>query len=174
MSTGHRCVNRRTVLGAAAAGVAAVGLSACGGAEWYPADVTPDEYVVRAVLREKERMVTRYETAIAHGAEPADLLERLLEHHLAHADALVDALPDDAGSAPDAGPSAGPDASAPAEEGPALDTPLTAADLLVLESAATAARLDQAAVVTDAGLAQLICGIGACEAGHAHLLDEER
>ncbi|GAB2511042.1 ferritin-like domain-containing protein [Nocardiopsis aegyptia] len=170
MSTGHRCVNRRTVLGAAAAGAAAVGLSACGGAEWYPADVTPDEYVVRAVLREKERMVTRYETAIAHGAEPADLLERFLEHHLAHADALADALPDDAGPLPE--PS--PEASAPAVEGPALDTPLTAAGLLVLESSATAARLDQAGAVTDAGLAQLICGIGACEAGHAHLLDEER
>ncbi|WP_304451537.1 ferritin-like domain-containing protein [Nocardiopsis sp. YSL2] len=168
MSTGHRCVNRRTVLGAAAAGAAAVGLSACGGTEWYPADVTPDEYVVRAVLREKERMVTRYETAIAHGAEPAELLERLLEHHLAHADALADTLPDDAEPTPEA------DASAPAVEGPSLDTPLTADDLLVLESSATAARLDQAAAVADAGIAQLICGIGACEAGHAHLLDEER
>ncbi|RKS05176.1 ferritin-like protein [Nocardiopsis sp. Huas11] len=168
MSTGHRCVNRRTVLGAAAAGAAAVGLSGCGGAEWYPAEVTPDAYVVRAVLREKERMVTRYETAIAGGAEPAELLGRLLEHHLTHADALAEALPDDA----DPSPEAAPDASA--VEGPALDTPLTAADLLVLESSATAARLDQAAAVTDAGLAQLICGIGACEAGHAHLLDEER
>jgi hypothetical protein len=166
VSTGHRCVNRRTVLGAAAAGVAAVGLSACGGAEWYPADVTPDAYVVRAVLREKERMVTRYETAIAHGAEPAELLRRLLEHHLAHADALADALPDDAEPSPEA--------SEPPEAGPPLDTPLSAEDLLALESSATAARLDQAAAVTDAGLAQLICGIGACEAGHAHLLDQER
>jgi hypothetical protein len=43
----------------------------------------------------------------------------------------------------------------------------------VLEAAATSARLDQAGAVTDSALAQLISAIGACEAGHAHLLAQE-
>lgn len=159
-------VSRRMMLGATA--VLGVGiLGGCGGTEWYPADVTPDEYVLRAVIREKERMIARYETAISEGSGPVELLERFLEHHLAHLDALSEALPEDTALAE-------PDASAPADEepsAPGLDAAgLDAAGLGVLEAAATSARLDQAGAVTDPGLAQLLGSIGACEAGHAHLL----
>jgi hypothetical protein len=160
------CVSRRTVLGAAAAGAAVAGLAGCGGAEWYPADVTPDEYVLRSVIREKERTVSLYEGAIAGGTGPADLLERLLEHHLTHVDALVESLPEDASPTPPADRAGG----TPPEDGPAPGEALDTAGLRLLESAATSARLDQAAAVSDPGLAQLISGIGACEAGHAYLL----
>ncbi|WP_150238868.1 ferritin-like domain-containing protein [Nocardiopsis quinghaiensis] len=166
---GIGCVSRRTVLGATAAVGTGV-LAGCGGTEWYPSDMTPDEYVLRSVIREKERMVTRYEAAVAGDSGPPELLERFLEHHLSHLDALLEALPEDSAPTPSAeGPDASP--SAP-EEDPALDAVRGAAGLGVLEAAATSARLDQAGAVTDPGLSQLISAIGACEAGHAHLLAE--
>lgn len=165
---GIGCVSRRTVLGATAA-VGAVGLAGCGGTEWYPSDVTPDVYVLRAVVREKERMIARYEAAVAEGTGPVELLERFLEHHLSHLDALLESLPEDAPS-PSAEPSGGP--SSP-EEAPVAETAPGTAALRVLEAAATGARLDQAGAVTDSALAQLISAIGACEAGHAHLLAQE-
>ncbi|WP_285733374.1 ferritin-like domain-containing protein [Nocardiopsis sp. ATB16-24] len=156
-------VSRRVMLGATVAlGVGFLG--GCGGAEWYPANVTPDEYVLRAVIREKERMIARYEAAISEGSGPVELLERFLEHHLAHLDALSEALPEDA-ALPES------EASPPTdEEAPAPVEGLDAAGLGALEAAATSARLDQAGAVTDPGLAQLLGSIGACEAGHAHLL----
>lgn len=164
-------VSRRTVLGAAVAGAAAAGLAGCGTSEWYPSDVTPDEYVLRSVIREKQRMVARYETAIAEGTGPADLLERLLGHHLTHVDALVEALPEDASPRTPADLAEGGPSSPPEE--PPAGAALDAAALRLLESAATSARLDQAGAVADPGLAQLISGIGACEAGHAYLLAQD-
>ena len=161
-------ISRRTVLGAAVAGAAVAGLAACGEAEWYPADVTPDEYVLRSVIRDKERMVVRYEAAIAEGSGPAELLERLLGHHLTHMDALVESLPEDASPTAPADLADG-EGDPPAED-PASGAVMDAAGLRLLESAATSARLDQAGSVSDPGLAQLISGIGACEAGHAYLL----
>lgn len=155
-------VSRRAVLGVTAALTA--GLAAgCGGNEWYPSEMTPDEYVLRALIREKERMVARYEASVAEGSGPQELLERFLEHHLAHLDALAEALPEDAATAPS------DEASGPRAD-PVPETALDAAGLRVLEAAATSARLDQAGTVADPGLAQLISAIGACEAGHAHLL----
>ncbi|MFD6951545.1 hypothetical protein A6A08_12000 [Nocardiopsis sp. TSRI0078] len=165
---GIGCVSRRTVLGATAAVGTGI-LAGCGRTEWYPSDVTPDEYVLRSVVREKERMVARYEAAVAEGAGPQELLERFLEHHLSHLDALLEALPESSSPTPPAEADASP--SAP-EEDPAPDTAPGAAGLGVLEAAATSARLDQAGAVTDPGLSQLISAIGACEAGHAHLLAE--
>ena len=176
---GQRNVSRRMVLGitvkgAALAAVAAgstLGLSGCGTADWYPYDVTPDVFVLRSLIAEKERMVTRYERALAEGVEPATLLEGFLAHHLAHLDALLAALPEGVGPrAPEEEAAASPRAgSEPAEPS---DRPLDAGGLRLLEAAAASARLDQAAAVADPGLAQLVSAIGACEAGHAHLFDE--
>ncbi|WP_017584944.1 ferritin-like domain-containing protein [Nocardiopsis ganjiahuensis] len=176
---GQGDVSRRTVLGLTVTGLAvtgvAVGVSGCGTADWYPFDVTPDVSVLRSLIREKERAVVRYESALEHGTGPAELLEQLLEHHVTHLDALLDALPEGVG-AHDAAPAGAEGSDTGAEtadpqEDPALDAVLDVAGLRALAAAATSARLDQAAAVTDPGLAQLISGIGACEAGHAHLLD---
>ncbi|WP_116244775.1 ferritin-like domain-containing protein [Nocardiopsis sp. FIRDI 009] len=155
---GPSSVSRRTALGVALA----VGVAGCGRTEWYPSDVTPEEYVLRAMIREKERTVARYEAALADGAGPEELLTRILEHHLSHIDALTEALPES--------PAAG-DPQTPLAEIPAPDAVLDTAELSALESAAASARVDRALAVADPGLAQLISGIGACEAGHAHLLD---
>lgn len=171
-------VNRRTVLGVTAVGVAAAGtagLSGCGTADWYPSDETPDVYVLRSLISDKERMVVRYETALENGTGPAELLEQLLEHHLTHLDALVNALPEDFAQHEDepdgeTGPDGAADGQESPAEDPALDAALDVSGLRVLAAGATSARLDQAAAVTDPALAQLISGIGACEAGHAHLL----
>lgn len=161
---GEVSVSRRTVLGAVAAGAAVAGVSGCGGAEWYPADVTPDEHVIRSLLWEKELVAARYTRALETGSGPAELLELLRGHHLEHADALTAALPEGSQAAME---------SADPSERPADPAPDTAPDtegLRVLEASAAAARIDQAAAVSDPGLAQLISGIGACEAVHAHRL----
>ncbi|PWV50211.1 hypothetical protein [Nocardiopsis sp. L17-MgMaSL7] len=144
-----------------------VGVSGCAGADWYPFDVTPDVAVLRSLIREKERAIVRHEAALEHGTGPAELLERLLEDHLTHLDALLDALPEGV----TAHDTDGDEAEPPAPVGEAaLDAVPDTAGLRALAAAATSARLDQAAAVTDPGLAQLVSGIGACEAGHAHLL----
>lgn len=169
MGQGTGCVSRRTVVGAAIAGVTIAGLTGCGGTDWYPSDVTPDEYVLRSLIREKERMVVRYERALAESDGPVELWERLLENHMAHLDALVDALPEGAEVSPE--PEEGASEPVPASEDPTLAEPLDLAALRALEGAAASTRPDRIATVTDPGLAQLISAIGACEAGHAHLLD---
>ena len=176
---GQGDVSRRAALGLTVTGFAvtgvAVGVSGCGSADWYPFDVTPDVSVLRSLIREKERTVVRYETALEHGTGPADLLERFLEHHVTHLDALLDALPegvDPVATDPTGAEGSDTEDAEPAapQEDPALDAVLDVAGLRALAAAATGARLDQAAAVADPGLAQLISGIGACEAGHAHLL----
>ncbi|HJE61636.1 MAG TPA: ferritin-like domain-containing protein [Nocardiopsis listeri] len=164
-------VSRRTVLGVTATGVVAAGavggLSGCGTADWYPYDVTPDVSVLRSLIREKERTVARYEQALADGVSPGDLLEGFREHHLAHLDSLLEALPEGVG------PSAEPE-EPEGSDGTGTDPgrPLDTAGLRLVEAVASSSRLDQAAAVTDPGLAQLVSAIGACEAVHAHLLDE--
>lgn len=170
MDQGTGCVSRRTVMGAAIAGVAVAGLTGCGGTDWYPSDVTPDEYVLRSLIREKERMVVRYERALAESDGPVELWERLLENHVAHMNALIDALPEGTEVSPE--PEEGEPEPVPVSEDPTLTEPLSLAALRTLESSAASTRPDRAATVTDPGLAQLISAIGACEAGHAHLLDD--
>lgn len=147
----------------------AVGVSGCAGADWYPFDVTPDVAVLRSLIREKERAVVRHEAALEHGTGPAELLERLLEDHVTHLDALLDALPEGVEPHDGAEDGEGGASAAPAGDA-ALEAVPDVAGLRALAAAATGARLDQAAAVTDPGLAQLVSGIGACEAGHAHLL----
>lgn len=163
-------VSRRTLLGAVVAGASVTAVAGCGTVDWYPSDTTPDVHVLRSLLREKERMLVRYETALASGAGPSDLLERVSENHRTHLDALSDALPEDAEPTPPTGE--GESEPAPAEEDPDLAEAPPSPALRALEAAAAGARPDQAAAVTDRGLAQLIGAIGACEAGHAYLLDD--
>lgn len=163
-------VSRRTLLGMTVAGASVAAVAGCGTADWYPSDTTPDEHVLRSLLREKERILVRYENALAKGSGPSDLLERVSENHRTHLDALSDALPEDAEPTPP--PEEGDPEPVPADEDPDLAEALSPPALRALEAAAAGARSDQAAAVADRGLAQLIGAIGACEAGHAYLLDD--
>ncbi|ASU86137.1 hypothetical protein CDO52_09635 [Nocardiopsis gilva YIM 90087] len=154
----------------AIAGLATIGLSACQGRRWYPSEISPDEYVLRAVITEKERMIARYEATVAAGEGPVDLLRRVLDDHKSHLAALRERLPspDERGGKPEesvSSPSPTPD--------PVAETAVSVASLRVAESSAAGARGRQSADVSDAGLAQLIASIGACELGHAHLLSRK-
>ncbi|MBB6172910.1 hypothetical protein HNR23_002970 [Nocardiopsis mwathae] len=162
-------VSRRTVVIGAVVGLVGLGLAGCQGPRWYPGEVGPDEYVLRAVITEKERMIARYEAAVSAGSGPADLLQRLLDDHRGHLDALRERLPDSDGEDARPGEPAASPSPAPApvpREGVAADA------LRVAEWGAADARVRQAAKVSDSGLAQLIASVGACELGHAHLLAE--
>ncbi|MUL42099.1 hypothetical protein FZ103_13080 [Streptomonospora sp. PA3] len=147
--------------------MAAAALSGCRGPRWYPSEISPDEYVLRSAITEKERMIARYEASIAAGEGPIGLLERLLGHHRDHVAALRERLPERPGREPEASPS--PSGPSPAPVG---DDPVPAADLQVAEQSAAASRARQLARLSDSGLAQLIASIGACETGHARLLAE--
>lgn len=165
---GHRngCVSRRSAIAGTLASLAAAGLAGCRGDAWYPSDTTPDEYVLRAVIRGKERMIGRYESALRARVGHEDLLSEMAGRHRAHLEALLAALPEG---------SEGAAAEAAAEEGgpdPVPEDPAGLPGLRVAEADAAGARIHQAAAVEDPGLAQLICGIGACEAGHARLLQD--
>ncbi|WP_017612309.1 hypothetical protein [Nocardiopsis salina] len=162
-------VSRRALLGATVAGASVTALAGCGTVDWYPSDTTPDEHVLRSLLQEKERTVVRYENALADGSGPSDLLERVLENHRTHLDALLDALPEDAEPTPPEEDGSSPVA---ADEDPDLAEMPSPSALRALEASAAGMRPEQAAAVTDRGLAQLIGSIGACEAGHAHQLDD--
>lgn len=163
-------VNRRAFLGMTVAGASVAVIAGCDTVDWYPSDTTPDEHVLRSLLREKERMLVRYESALADGSGPADLLERVSENHRTHLDALTDALPE--GAEPTPPSEEGAPGPVPADEDPDLAEAPSSSALRAMEAAAAGARSDQAAIVTDQGLAQLIGSIGACEAGHAYLFDD--
>lgn len=170
MSHGYGAVTRRTLIVGAITGIAAAGLGGCRENRWYPSDITPDQHILRGVINEKTRMITRYEDAVSAGKGPVELLERLLDHHRHHLEVLRDRLPEhgdarqEEAAAPQASPSASPD--------PVPDAPLSAADLRVAEESAASARGRQSSRISESGLAQIIAGIGACETGHAHMLSE--
>ncbi len=154
-------LSRRAVL-AGGALAAVLGASGCRGSDWYPSEVTPDEYLLRAAIAEKERLVARYTAAIDAGAvRDPGLCEELRGHHERHLAVLRDRLPP-RDTEPEV--SASPGAPAPEatdEEG-----------LRLAEEAAAANRLRQLGQATDPALAQLFASVGACEAGHVHLLSE--
>ncbi|GAB3204791.1 hypothetical protein ACQEU5_03215 [Marinactinospora thermotolerans] len=160
-------VGRRTVIAGALAGLAAITLGGCQGARWYPSSVSPDEYLLRRVVSEKETMVARYRAAISAGTGPGGLLERLLADHEEHLAELRSRLPQR--SAEENEENEVTASSAPVSEDEATDP----AVLRVAEEAAAAARARQAAGLADSSLAQLLSSVGACEAGHAHLLAME-
>ncbi|QBI55581.1 ferritin-like domain-containing protein [Streptomonospora litoralis] len=168
MGNDYGAVSRRTVVVGALAGMAAAALSGCQGPRWYPSEISPDEYVLRAVITEKERMIARYEASTAAGQGPADLLERLAGHHREHAAALRERLPERPGR-PTPEAEASPSGPSPAPVG---EDPVPVSGLEVAEESAAASRSRQLARLTDSGLAQLLAAIGACEAGHARLLSE--
>ncbi|GAA3765067.1 hypothetical protein HDA32_001257 [Spinactinospora alkalitolerans] len=168
----HDPVSRRTVIAGAIAGLAAVGLSGCQGARWYPSEISPDEYLLRGAIAEKERIVARYRATISAGRGPVELLERLVGDHERHLGALRDRLPERE-EEPRGGATGAPEAGGAPETAPEPDAPVPVPALRVAEEAAAASRARQMTEVADSGLAQLFASVGACEAGHAHLLSTE-
>ncbi|MDT0301461.1 hypothetical protein [Streptomonospora wellingtoniae] len=172
MGNDYGAIRRRTVVAGALAGIAAAALSGCQGPRWYPSEISPDEYVLRAVITEKRRLIARYEAGVSSGMGPVDLLERVLKHHRDHLAALRERLPER--------PAGEPEAAAEAEESPdpgpspapVGDEPVPVSGLRVAEQSAAASRARQLARLSDSGLAQLVASIGACETGHARLLSE--
>ncbi|PSL01055.1 hypothetical protein CLV63_101534 [Murinocardiopsis flavida] len=160
-------VSRRALLAGGAAAVSAAVLAGCQGAGWYPAEISPDEYVLRGAITEKQRLIARYEAAIEGGDAPGDLLAKLLGHHEEHLKALRDRLPEDSGGRDPAPTST----TGPSPE-PVSDDPLSVAALQVAEETAAGMRGRDAAKVADRSLAQLLVSVGACEVGHAHLLSQ--
>ncbi|TDQ52140.1 ferritin-like domain-containing protein [Actinorugispora endophytica] len=157
----HDALNRRTVLGGALAAAAALGLGGCRGADWYPSEISPDEYLLRSAIAEKQRLIARYAALLDNGrSTDPELHEAFRSHHERHLAVLRERLPEHGGGepSPSASPEARPD---PDERG-----------LRVAEEAAAANRLRQLGEAADPALAQLFAGIGACEAGHAHSLPE--
>ncbi|MEY9213399.1 hypothetical protein NI17_000965 [Thermobifida halotolerans] len=159
----HHALPRRTVLAGGALAAAVLGVSGCRGSDWYPSEITPDEYLLRSVIAEKERLVSRYTALLdSGGADDPGLYEELRGHHERHLAVLRERLPERDGTAPSPSPSSEP-------------PPAPAADrdgLRVAEEAAAAHRLRQLGEAADPALAQLLASIGACEAGHVHLLSE--
>lgn len=167
-------LSRRTLLTSAVAALTVTGASGCRGARWYPNEVSPNEYVLRSVIASKKRTITRYEAALANGDGPTDLLEQLLGRHRHHLETLRERLPEHGNDEPWA-PENSPDASAPSgpDAAEAGEEPVSVSGLRVVEESAAGERPRQLTKLTDPGLAQLIASVGACEAGHAHLLKEE-
>ncbi|GAA1760893.1 MULTISPECIES: ferritin-like domain-containing protein [Streptomonospora] len=169
MGNDYGAVSRRTVVAGALAGIAAAALSGCQGPRWYPSEISPDEYVLRAVITEKRRLIARYEAGVSAGDGPVDLLERVLGHHRDHLAALRERLPERPGREPEAPETEKSPGPGPAPVG---DEPVPVSGLRVAEQSAAASRARQLARLSDSGLAQLVASIGACETGHARLLSE--
>lgn len=98
----HHAPSRRAVLAGGALAAAVMGLSGCRGSDWYPSEVTPDEYLLRSVIAEKERLVARYTATLNSGtADDPGLYEELRGHHERHLAVLRDRLPERDGPEPE-------------------------------------------------------------------------
>ncbi|GAA3758848.1 ferritin-like domain-containing protein [Salinactinospora qingdaonensis] len=162
-------VSRRAAIVGALAGLTSVGLSGCQNTQWYPSEITPDEYILRSVIADKQRAIASYRATLSADQGPTETLRTLLSNHERHLRALRQRLPADAASPETSASAATPSAAAdPTPEGP-----LSVAALRVLEETAAGARPTQVTEIADRSLAQLVAGVGACEAGHAHLLTAE-
>lgn len=169
MAHGYGAVSRRALVTGGAIGVVVAALSGCQGQRWHPSDISPDEYVLRGAITTKNRLIDRYETLIADGTGPENLLEQLLTDHRRHLAALKGRMPDRENDPPDhTDPSPSP---SPVPEGDESD--LSVAGIRAAEQSAAAARPREARRVADPALSQLLTSIGASEAGHVQRLTEE-
>ncbi|WP_219470757.1 hypothetical protein [Nonomuraea rhizosphaerae] len=150
-----RSLSRRAVLAGGAAATTAA-LSGCSGAPATPApsptpSEDPERVLLRKLIADKERTIALYSGLITAGQSK---LAPFRDRHQAHLDELRKRL----GEAPSAGPQPSTTVSA---------APRTSLSRLRdAERKAAALRTRQLAGVSPQ-LAQLIAGIGACEAVHA-------
>lgn len=160
---GHRRASgpsRRALLGGAA--TLPVLLTACGPVRGETAPPRPEVAVLTAAIGGEEALIALYEAARRAHAGLIPRLDPALAHHREHLSVLRrHYLPGTGAGGLRTAPQAPP--TVPARAAQAL------AALRRAESRAAAARVRDVARV-DPALAQLLAGIGACEAGHAAAL----
>jgi hypothetical protein len=153
---------RRAVLGGSAAVLASTvgGCTAVGPADVPPAG--PEVTLLDKVIQGEAALIALYDAVMAAHAGLAGRLRPLRDHHAQHLSVLRrHYVP--GSTTGTATPAPRPTATAPSSSGAAL------AALRSAERRAAAARADDVRRVSP-GLAQLLAGIGACEAGHAQVL----
>ncbi|RFU39132.1 hypothetical protein DZF91_24015, partial [Actinomadura logoneensis] len=159
--------SRRALLGGSAA-LALPALPLLGGCRAVrpaKADTAALPVLVAAITAEQE-LVARYEAARSAHPDLAWLLDPVLAHHRSHLTVLRRHYVPGSGRRADEGGRIPPSAQATP---PAGGKAAVLADLRRAETAA-AVRLTSAVAKADAGLAQVLASIGACEAGHAEAL----
>ncbi|MEV4256306.1 hypothetical protein AB0J52_24360 [Spirillospora sp. NPDC049652] len=159
--------SRRALLGGSAA-LALPALPLLGGCRAVrpaKADTAALPVLVAAITAEQE-LVARYEAARSAHSDLAWLLDPVLAHHRSHLSVLRRHYVPGSGNRADEG---GRIPAAAQVAPPPGGTPAVLAELRRAETGA-AARLTAAVAKVDAGLAQLLASIGACEAGHAEAL----
>ncbi|SDQ99957.1 hypothetical protein [Thermostaphylospora chromogena] len=165
-------LDRRALLRGAAALGAGAAAAGCAGSGTSPASVTPPSphpqtLLLRRLIADKEETIALYRRAAADD-ERLRAFQRRHEIHLAE---LKRHLP----PAETATPSPASAAASPATVASSSPTPekVTTERLRKRERESAASRLDQIESVSPS-LAQLLAGIGACEAVHALALARSR
>lgn len=165
-------MTRRALLGTAAAGLAVSGCSSRTGqgSEKTRAANPPDPQTVLLIslIAAKEQMIALYQRAALSDARRATTLEQFRQRHVAHLAALRKLLPRDAAPSPSPSPSVA--SGSPSQ---ASGSAVSVGRLRDAERRAAAERPAQTAGVSPA-LAQLLAGIGACEAVHVVALGRLR
>ncbi|ACY98872.1 hypothetical protein [Thermomonospora curvata] len=156
-------VPRRAVLGGL---VASAALGGCTRADPPPAvSPGPDVAVLTAAIAAEQRLIMLHEAVLRAHAGLAGRLEPMLAHHREHLRVLQRHYVPGTGEGASAAPVPSPTPfQAPAGRSGAL------AALRRAESEAAAARAADVVKIAP-GMAQLLASIGACEAGHAALLE---
>ncbi|MEZ0072357.1 hypothetical protein [Planotetraspora sp. GP83] len=174
-------MTRRALLGTAAAGLAVSGCSfrTGQGSGKTGAHKPPDPQTVLLIslIAAKEQMIALYQRAALSDAKRAGTLEQFRQRHVAHLAALRKLLPRDAAPTPSPSPSpseaSGSPSQASGSPSQASGSAVSAGRLRDAERRAAAGRPAQTAGVSPA-LAQLLAGIGACEAVHVIALGRLR
>lgn len=167
LPAGDGAVRRRALLGGAAMAAFPGLLGGCSRSAPAPPVPLPDVAVLNAAISAEQRLIALYEAVRgAHGGL-AGRLDPLLAHHREHLTVLRRHHR----------PGTLPSSASPSATPPAPVVPDTAGRALAeLRAAEGQAARDRAAAVerVGPGLAQLFASIGACEAGHAALLGQDR
>lgn len=171
----YAAINRRALLGGAAAATLPVLLGACRPEATKSLAPLPDVSVVAAAIGQEEALIALYEAGLTAHPSLAERIEPVLAHHREHLTILREhlrpgtdgrtATPPPATAPPFAAGSPGTTASPGA---PPIPQSVTRA----LSAFRTAERRAAAARVLDVdrvrpAVAQLLASIGACEVGHA-------
>lgn len=141
-----------------------------------PLPPSPDDHLRARVVAAEHALLARYAATAEAYPELAEDLAGFADRHQRHVDAVQATAPPptaDAGDGTPAAATAEPAPAPPTAGGPPVPADADAAvhALRDAESVAAAERLDDCLDAHDSGLAQVLAGVAACEAGHDALLD---